>query len=278
MRNLTIKRTKRLVGCLSKIKVYIEDPASNELYINQIPCRKLGDLKNGEEKTFQIPNEAAKVFVVADKLSRNISNEYYQLAEGDDDIFLSGQNKMNLAGNAFRFDNNESEAVIANRKKSVKRSAWVLIAAFFIGIVIGFPIGFLSIQPQKKDFSAQGMTITLTDEFRQVEVENFTVAYDSAKLTVYASKIDILEAPLAEVAEVFATHSGLTPDDVKTTDGLTYFTYTNISSKNNVKYQYTVCVYQNNDTFWVIQFAIAAKDADDYADKITEWAKSVRFE
>ncbi|MBP1575986.1 MAG: hypothetical protein J6A68_00485 [Oscillospiraceae bacterium] len=47
MRNLTIKRTKSFVGCLGKMKIYIEDPTSNELLINNTPCRKIGDLKNG---------------------------------------------------------------------------------------------------------------------------------------------------------------------------------------------------------------------------------------
>ena len=95
MRNLTIKRTKSFVACLAKIRIYIEDPTANEISINNTPCRKLGELKNGEEKTFQIPNEAVKVFVIADKLSRNICNEYYQIPEGEDDISLSGKNKYN---------------------------------------------------------------------------------------------------------------------------------------------------------------------------------------
>ena len=49
MRNLTIHREKTFVGSLVKLKVYIEDTLVNELEINGIPCRKLGDLKNGEE-------------------------------------------------------------------------------------------------------------------------------------------------------------------------------------------------------------------------------------
>ena len=78
MRNLTIKRTKSFVGCLAKMKIYIEDPTSNEMLINNTSCRKIGDLKNGEEKTFQIGEQEAKVFVIADKLSKNYCNEYYQ--------------------------------------------------------------------------------------------------------------------------------------------------------------------------------------------------------
>ena len=50
MRTLTIKRAKSFVACLAKMKVYVEDPTSREIVINNVPCRKLGDLKNGEEK------------------------------------------------------------------------------------------------------------------------------------------------------------------------------------------------------------------------------------
>ena len=60
MRNLTIKRNKTFVACLAKMKVYIEDASANDLTINGIPCRKLGDLKNGEEKNFSIGENAAK--------------------------------------------------------------------------------------------------------------------------------------------------------------------------------------------------------------------------
>ena len=64
------------------MKVYIEDAQSNELIISGVPCRKLGDLKNGEEKTFEIGEDAAKVFVIADTLSKDYCTEFYQLSEG----------------------------------------------------------------------------------------------------------------------------------------------------------------------------------------------------
>jgi hypothetical protein len=54
MRNLTIKREKTFVGSLMKVHVYIEDHFNSEITINNVPCRKLGDLKNNEEKTFEI--------------------------------------------------------------------------------------------------------------------------------------------------------------------------------------------------------------------------------
>ena len=97
MRNLTIIREKSFVGCLAKMKIYIEDRASGEIHVNGTPCRKIGDLKNGEEKTFQVTEEEAKVFVIADQLSKDYCNEYYQLPAGQEDLFLVGKNKFNPA-------------------------------------------------------------------------------------------------------------------------------------------------------------------------------------
>ncbi|MBO5211422.1 MAG: hypothetical protein J6B80_05785 [Clostridia bacterium] len=148
MRNLTIKRTKSFVGCLGKMKIYIEDPASNEIIINNVSCRKIGELKNGEEKTFQIGVQEAKVFVIADTLSKDYCNDYYQLSDGEEDIFLSGKNKFNpIRGNAFCFDNNDTGDVVANRKRGTKKGAVVLVVSAIIGAIIGSVISLASIIP-----------------------------------------------------------------------------------------------------------------------------------
>lgn len=139
MRNVIIKRNKSFVGCLAKLKVYIEDYTYGETKIGGVPCRKLGTLKNGEEKAFLIPDNAAKIFVIADSLSKNFCNEFYNLPEGQYDIYLSGQCRYNPAsGNAFRFDGVTDESVIKNRKKGTKIGIVVLILAIIVGFIIGF--------------------------------------------------------------------------------------------------------------------------------------------
>lgn len=139
MRNVIIKRNKSFVGCLSKLKVYIEDYTYGETKIGGVPCRKLGTLKNGEEKAFLIPDNASKIFVIADSLSKNFCNEFYNLPEGQYDIYLSGQCRYNPAsGNAFRFDGVTDESVIKNRKKGTKIGIVVLILAIIVGFIIGF--------------------------------------------------------------------------------------------------------------------------------------------
>ena len=40
MRTITIKRTKSLIGSISKMKIYIEDQYADEIKINGTPCKK----------------------------------------------------------------------------------------------------------------------------------------------------------------------------------------------------------------------------------------------
>jgi len=82
MRNLTITRTKSFVGCLGTMKVYIEDVMGGELNINGFPCRKLGKLKNGATVTFEIPDTATRIYVIADRLSISFCNEFYPIPAG----------------------------------------------------------------------------------------------------------------------------------------------------------------------------------------------------
>lgn len=143
MRYLTITRKKTFVASLTKIKVYIEDE-SNELTIADVPCKKLGEIKNGETVTFEIDERSAKIFVIGDTLSKGYCSEFYQLPDGSEDIQLVGQNKFNLArGNAFIFENNETEEAIAYRKKGFGVGLAVLIAAVAIGAIIGVAIALI---------------------------------------------------------------------------------------------------------------------------------------
>ena len=67
MRKLTIKREKRFSEFYKAFKVYIEDANACELDIEGVPCRKLGEIKNGEEVTFEIENHEARIYVFARK-------------------------------------------------------------------------------------------------------------------------------------------------------------------------------------------------------------------
>ena len=287
VRKLTIKRTKSFVACLSKLQVYVEDPTSNEILINNIACRRLGDLKNGEKKTFYIDESAVKVFVIADKLSRNYCNEYYQIPEGDEDVFLSGKNYYNpFNGNAFRFDNNDSEDVVANRKRNTRKMSVVFILSIIVGIIIGY---FLTTElifnknASPKTFSDSGMSITLTKEFEEFDVDNFTVSYASKDVAVFALKEDFSLVPglenydLMDYVNAVLRVNNLSDDNVKTIAEYVCIVYDRANDDTNEEYRYFVFAYKADDAFWLVQFAVQSENADRYEDQIAEWAGSMKF-
>ena len=287
MRKLTVKRNKSFVGCLNKAKIYIEDSASKELIINNVPCRKLGNLKNNEEKTFDIGNEEAKVFVIFDKISKDIYNDCYQLPAGEEDIFLSGQNKFNLAnGNSFVFDNNPT--ALRGAKKQSKKGLVAFIVSIIVGAVIGFTISYFMHSDPKvepKTFDDNGMSITLTNEFSKVEVEERTNCYGSEKVAVLALKEDFSlvegfsDYTLEQYRDlVVENNSSLSSVELKETEGLLGFEYDFYNADADKTLRYFSYVYKADDAFWMVQFATETKYVEELSPKIIEWAKSVTFE
>lgn len=281
MRNLTIMRAKSVVACAATMKVYIEDPESNDLTINGCSCRKLGNLKNGEVKTFEISEHAAKVFVIADKLSKGYASEYYPLEAGTEDVTLVGKNNFNPAtGNAFRFDGVTDEEVLKHRKKGNKIGIIVLIAALLLGFAIGMLANRDSGEP--KDFTVNGMQITLTDEFRKQSAAGFTAGYGSKEVAVlvleeeFSLQAGFGDLTLREYADLVLKNSGYTTT-IKTENGVTYFEY-EATVDNGTVYHYVAAMYKGPDAFWLIQFATEKEDAAAYRDQIFTWAKSVTFE
>lgn len=288
MRNLTIKRIKGFVGCLGVMKIYIEDPVGGELLINETRCRKIGTLKNGEEKTFPIENNEAKVFVIADTMSKNFCNEYYQLPEGEEDIYLTGKNIFNPAnGNAFRFDNNQSAGIMENRKKGTKKGLVILVIALIVGVAVGkFASSALlsGFGASKETFSCRDMSITLTEDFKEVNISGYTTAYESKDVAVFVLRegFNLMAGAenytLKQYADLVIQTNKLKSVPVKTNDGLTYFTYEYKNPQTGDTYQYFSYVYKSDNAFWLVQFAALEDNADKYEKNITKWAKTVTFE
>ena len=286
MRNLTIERRKTFVGCAMKMKVYIEDPGANDTTINGVTCRFLGKLKNGEEKSFLIDEREAKVFVIADSLSKGFCNDYYQIPAGDEDISLSGKNLFNPAtGNAFRFDNNNSADVAASRRKGENKGVVVLIVSLIIGAIVGMCISngiIRSLDSRPKDFSEQEMTVTLTREFGEFAAEGFTVSYSSEDVVVFALREDFSLAEglgdftLDDYAALVMYNNGIEGAELKNVDGIPYFEYD--TDFEDETYSYAIFMYKASDAFWLFQFATHDEDYDKLKLDILGWASSVRFE
>lgn len=286
MRRLTITRTKSFVASLVSVKIYVEDAFHNELMINGIPCRKLGEIKNGQTETFTIDNNAVKVFAVAGAVSRNYCYDYYPVPAGEADVILSGKNYFHPgAGNPFRFDGVTDETVLANRKKGSRTGTVILAAALVIGFLLGLGKIYLEdfFGDQPKDFSDDGMSITLTEEFSALEYEGFTQCYEGKQAAVMALKEAFSQTPelknytVEEYGRLVLRANSMDEDDLVVNGGLVYFTYVG-TAEGGKEYFYLAAVYKGSDGCWLIQFAAPESLRDEYEPKFLQWAASVTIE
>lgn len=287
MRKLTIKRKKSFVASLAKLKVYIEDPAG-ELDITGIKCRLLGTLANGEEKSFYIEENAAKVFVIADKMSRDYCYDCRNLPDDNEDIYLTGKNAFNPAtGNAFRFEGGTDEEVAKRHKESKKGGLIVLITAIVIGLTAGWIIGsgvtYSKKKATPKDFSYEEMTITLTALFKEEEVEGRTV-FTSNDVAVFvlrenfvAGDIDLSGYTVRGYAELARENNpvmaGATYEE---TDGVPNMVYT-YAGDDGKTYVYFTTFYKSSNAFWIVQYFVNESGYESRKPKFIEWAKTVHF-
>lgn len=285
MRNLTVKREKSFVACLITMRVFAEDREHGETVIDGTPCRRLGELKNGEEKTFPIEEDDIKIFVIADELSKSFCFDCYALPAGSEDVFLSGRNRFSLsAGNSFRFDNNDSAE--SRRKKSGHRGTAVMIISVIVGIAIGVAAStalFSGRESRKKDFSADGFGITLTEAFTEENVDGYLAAYSSKNIAVFVSKEEfssfegLQDCTAEDYAELTKESNDLDDAEVKSDGNLTYIEYKFTNADTNETYRYFPYIYKNDDAFWMVQFAVSDENAEQCRAQISEWAKSVKF-
>ena len=287
MRNLIIKRHKSTVGWFNKSKVYIEDPISGELSINGVQCTKIGEIKNGQECVFPIYENECKVFVIADKLSKDFCNDCHKLPAGNEDIYLSGKHVFNLAaGHPFRFDGDPDADVLNNRKKSTRKGIIVMIIACIIGFIFGFIKNFdfdSLTDPVPEAYTIEEMQITLTDKFDETEVDGYTsVLYDDdVAVFIIKEEFELFEDfdfyTLNEYGNLVLEVNGFDSTvELQTYDGLTYFEY-EAQNDTDETYSYFVVLHKGADAFWMTEFAVLAENADEYRTTFIEWAKSVEF-
>ncbi len=280
MRTLTVTRNKTFVGCASKIRLYIEDYTAPEITILDTPCRPLGILKNNETQSFEITEEAVKIFAIADKASKNYCNEFYPIPAGIDPVTLSGQCRYNpMNGNAFRFDGVSNEEVLANRRKNTKKGIFVMVAAVALGVFIGLASSGVLFPEKDKAFEESAYSITLTNRFEKDAFEGYEAIYEKDDVLVMISKETF--ASLGEYSSISVTEynkiiqadtEAPTKTEVRTEDGLCYYDHTaDIDGEN---YTYRVFAYKGSDAFWLVQFVVYTEDMEKNQADIMAWAKT----
>jgi len=281
LRNLTITRRKSFVACAMKDKVYIRDEQAQEIIIDGVPCRKIGDLKNGESKTFPIEDGEQQIFIIADKVSKNYCNATVTIPEGQEDITLSGIHKFYLGSNPFRFDGVQlSEEQLAQQKKNNRKGLLIIIASCIIGFAVGFLLTsglFNKETVSPKEFQKEDFQITLTDEFEATDEAGFFAFYRSKTAmvsTVREEKELFGNITLEEYGNIVLNANNKTGLQTNHGDGFIWFEYTDTPEGEEIYYLAVCC--KSNDAYWIINFATPAKNQEKYREVFLDWAESIK--
>lgn len=299
MRNITIERQKSFVASLAGFRVYAEDPDSTEMIIRGVPCRKVGELANGGETTFELGDEETRLFVINGQMSKNYCVEMLRLPAGNADVLLSGKCRFNpFSGNAFRFDDNDTEEVKAMRKSGSKTGALVTVVSIIVGILLAVVFGVAKFRlsseidsctsssaKNDRNFTAQEMDISLSRSFSKESQIGFAARFDSRDAVVYVERLGLDEVEdefkyytadeFAQlVVDVGSFGYGLT---LMHEGDLPYIEYTDKDSGSGEKTKAFVSFYKSENAYWDVQFITLEKDYSKMRSSFVRWAKSVSF-
>ena len=132
-----------------------------------------------------------------------------------------------------------------------------------------------------KEFSTEGMTITLTDQFVEKDVVGQTKVYQSTYVIVTALKEDFTMLPgMEDWTLTYYTNLTLQANHLAAPviQTQTYYYFTYEKTVSGQEYFYLATTHKASDAFWLIQFACFKKDKDTYLPKFIKWADSVVFD
>ena len=136
---------------------------------------------------------------------------------------------------------------------------------------------------KNKTFTSNGLTVTLTEDFRKISLPGYTVCYQSESVTVIALKESfslkegMKDWTLFEYANRVQVsnheHSPTVPQKVGDHMVMEYLFFDSI---DYTKYHYYTCMYKGTDAFWTIQFICKRDEIAQHKANFIKWADSVR--
>lgn len=158
----------------------------------------------------------------------------------------------------------------------------VALAVLFVMVVTLTACGGHVYDADPKEFTTSGMTITLTEAFREITLERYTVCFDSSEVAVFGTRESFTaQGGFADITledyaiMVYNNNATKGPSDITEIEGLTTMEYAFLNEAENVTYCYFLSMYRGATAFWLIQFACEESLYEEYRPYFIEWAKTV---
>lgn len=168
-------------------------------------------------------------------------------------------------------------------KKMKKQNFIKIIAVVMMSLIM---VAFVGCEPapKPKTFSNAGMSITLTSEYTEKEMVQFTSCYMTSSVVVSALKEEFSLLPgfsnytLRQYASMIISNNGLSGVTSKTSESGKYVYFKFEKTVSGKDYSYFVTCFKSDDAFWAIQFYCESKNYDKYINSFVGFADSVTFE
>ena len=139
-------------------------------------------------------------------------------------------------------------------------------------------------EKEDKEYSTDGLTITMEDGMVKKDILAANIYYEGQKVVFSAIKetFETLEqveinkdSTIGEYLDAVMA-ANKSDYEILKDDGLIYFTYEKEVSERN--FYYLSSVVKGNDAFWLTTFACESKNKAEYALKFIEWSKTIKVD
>lgn len=141
-----------------------------------------------------------------------------------------------------------------------------------------------SCKVKPKEFSSEGITVTLTNKFRKMSVDNVDVSYISNKvgfagLGEAKSLLKLDDGKLYRYTEMVLDANNKSAEIYEYNDGVVIFNYAYyVASVNDIAYKYLLVTKEGTNKYYSINFWTKLDDFSEYKDQMLEWAKTIVVE
>jgi len=139
--------------------------------------------------------------------------------------------------------------------------------------------------PEPKEFSKDGITVTLTEAFKENDNDLHKVTYASTKV-IFTGNYETLSdnLTLLEYATKCLSYGDEASDATEYNDDVTSFVYgtyentvEDVILTHDVTYKYMlICMKGESGKYYCMNFGTTKDTFDDYKDQIFEWAKTIK--
>ncbi len=164
--------------------------------------------------------------------------------------------------------------------RHLTRSASVLLLV--IALLILTSCGLFQESP--KDFSSNGMTVTLTNRFVEGELEDYTFGFASTNVAVFGLKESfsllggLEDLTVEDYAGMVQRANDKTDAALQREGERLWFEYEFENTETDQTFHYWVHLYKSGDAFWMIQFSCLVEDIEKLETTIQGYANTVRFD